>query len=151
MALRAASIVAILLLWMSPAAAKWAAWPPGPTDSDLETMVRAAYSAASKLARSNVNYFARDGEFLPLHNAVAAALAHAGYADVAIANGAVPKLEALVACAAGEGGELRIGLNAFGDGISLAAVSDSRVFSYHYDPHENAAIVVKPAEACTKP
>ena len=61
----------------------------------------------------------------------------------------VDDLKAAQICT-GQGTELRFAVNMFGDSISLAAVSYERVFTYHYDPHEDAAIVVAPSQACTK-
>ena len=63
--------------------------------------------------------------------------------------GRTADLKAARACAP-EGTELRFAVSLFGDAISLAAATDERVFSYHYDPHEDAAIVVAPVAACER-
>ena len=134
----------------SQASARWADWPPGPTDAELEQVVRVAYTAAAAFARSNTNYFARDGVFDPLRSAVEDELGRQGLTFVTVSGEPAADLDAARACA-GDGTELRIGINIFGDGIDLAAATDERVFSYHYEPRETAAIFVAPAAACTKP
>lgn len=149
---RFAPVVIALAAVVIPTAglARWADWPPGPTDAELEQVVRVAYSAATAYARSNKNYFARDGVFDPLRPAVEDELGRQGLTFVNVVGEPAPDLEAARACA-GEGTELRIGVNIFGDGIDLAAATDNRVFSYHYEPRENAAIAVAPAAACGAP
>ncbi len=117
------------------------------SDAALEQMVRAAYTGAVAFAAAHGNYFARDGVYPPLHDAVVAELSRQGFAGVAVVgptDAAVTK-----ACLAGMGAELRIGTNIFGDGISLVAVTSKRVFAYHYDPHEAADVVVTPAADCS--
>ncbi len=113
-------------------------------------MVRVAYGAAATHARTNSNYFARDEVFAPLRNAVAAEMASAGFAEVLVPQSPAADLDASLACVVGGGTELRISITIFGDGVSLAAVSDKRAFAYAYDPHQNAAIVVTPAGDCER-
>jgi hypothetical protein len=137
------------LLATSPAFARWADWPPGPTDAELEQVVRVAYTAAADYARKNTNYFSRDGVVDPLRSAIEDELGRQGLTFVEVAGKPSDDLDAARACAA-DGTELRFAVSMFGDAISLAAATDKRVFSYHYDPHEDAAIVVKPSEACAK-
>jgi hypothetical protein len=144
------AIVLAAALMAQPALARWADWPPGPTDAELEQVVRVAYAAAATYARSNTNYFARDGVFDPLRSAIEDELGRQGLTFVTVVGEPAADLAAARACA-GEGTELRIGVNIFGDGIDLAAATDARVFSYHYEPRENAAIVVAPAAACGTP
>jgi hypothetical protein len=141
---------AVALLATGPAFARWADWPPGPTDAELEQVVRVAYTAAAAHARKNTNYFSRDGAFDPLRSAVEDELGRQGLTFVSVSAAAAADLEAARICA-GEGAtELRIAVTLFGDGISLAAASDRRVFSYHYDPHEDGKIVVASADNCAK-
>jgi hypothetical protein len=132
-----------------PAAARWADWPPGPTDAELERIVRVAYTAAAAHARLNTNYFARDGATDALRSAIEDELGRQDLNFVNVPEAPVSGLEAARICAA-SGTEVRFAVNMFGDGITLAAVTGRRVFSYHYDPHENAAIVVTPSQPCTK-
>jgi hypothetical protein len=124
--------------------------PDGLGDADLELAVRAAYAAAVAVATAHGNYFARDGEFAPLRDAVAAALAK-DFAAVVVPADPAENFDKARTCLAAPGTELRIAVNAFGDGVSLVAVTGARVFSYHYDPHEKAEIVVAPAADCVKP
>src|SRR5690606_7366129 len=145
--LRIIPLVLAFLALQGPAAARWADWPPGPTPSELEMIVRSAYTAAAAYARLNTNYFSRDDEFGPLHDAIAERLARDGHADVVVPSSPFADLQAASICTF-ETVELRYILNAFGDGITLTATSDLRTLSYHYDPHEDAAIVIKPAQAC---
>jgi hypothetical protein len=133
-----------------PSLARWADWPPGPTDAELEQVVRVAYVAAAAYARANTNYFARDGVFDPLRSAIEDELGRQGLTFVGVDTEPAADLDAARACAA-EGAQLRIGVNIFGEGIDLAAVTDERVFSYHFEPREGAGIVVAPATACAKP
>ena len=137
------------LFGTTPALARWADWPPGPTDAELEQVVRVAYAAAADYARKNTNYFSRDGVVDPLRSAIEDELGRQGLTFVEVASKPSVDLAAARACAQ-EGTELRFAVSMFGDAISLAAATDERVFTYHYDPHEDAAIVVTPAEACAK-
>ena len=150
--MRFAPVLIVLAAIATPtsALARWADWPPGPTDAELEQVVRVAYSAASAHARANKNYFARDGVFDPLRSAIEDELGRRGLTFVNVATDPAADLAAARACS-DEGTELRISVNIFGDGIDLAAATDERVFSYHYEPREDAAIIVAPAEACGTP
>ena len=132
-----------------PASARWADWPPGPTDAELEQVVRVAYTAAAALARNNLNYFARDGVTDPLRSAIEDELGRQGLTFVNVDETPAVDFDAARICA-GEAPELRFAVNLFGDGISLAAATRERVFSYRYEPREQAAIVVTPAEDCVK-
>ena len=145
MAFRAAISAAVVLAATSPALADWTNWRPEPSDAKLESIVRSAYVAAVTFARGQTNYFARDGEVDGLEVAIGDELGRQGYAsvEVSMAN----DLTEARHCAA-KGIALRIAVTMFGDGISIAAASPKRVFSYHYDPHEDAAIAVAPASAC---
>ena len=144
----AASVVAALLP-ASPAFARWADWPPGPTDAELEQVVRVAYSAAADYARKNTNYFSRDGLVDPLRSAIEDELGRQGLTFVEVASKPSDDLAEARVCAT-DGTELRFAVSMFSDAISLAAATNKRVFSYHYDPHEDAAIVVKPSEDCAR-
>lgn len=149
---RAALIVVSVIAAAQPASARWthwADWPPGPSDAELEQIVRVAYTAAAAYARHDMNYFARDGEVDPLRSALEDELGRQGLTFVNVPEAPAADLDAARICAA-TGTELRYAVTMFGDGITLAAVTDRRVFSYHYDPHEDAAIVVAPSQDCTK-
>ena len=124
--------------------------PVGLSDADLELAVRAAYTAASAFAAAHGNYFARDGVFPPLRDAVAAALA-AEFPAVAVPADASADIEAGRVCLAAPGTELRIAPNLFGDGVTLIAVTEARYFAYAYDPHEADDIKVIAATDCVKP
>lgn len=124
--------------------------PPGLTDAQLELAVRAAYAGAAAFAAAHGNYFARDGVFAPLHDAVAADLKAAGL-EVAVPDTAFPDLDAARTCLPARGAELRIATNTYGDGIVLAAVTDTRLFAYDYDPHKAADIRIVSGEPCGKP
>ncbi|MEO6636362.1 MAG: hypothetical protein ABIN41_12255 [Devosia sp.] len=119
-------------------------------DAALEGAVRAAYAAAAAHAASRDNYFARDGAFAPLREAIVAALDTDEFKAVLVPAEPAADLEAARICLPSVGTELRIAVNAYGDGLSLVAVTDTRTFSYHYDPHETAEIVVSPAAPCLK-
>ena len=144
-------VVVALAAVLNPmgAFARWADWPPGPTDAELEQVVRVAYTAAADYARKNTNYFSRDGVVDPLRSAIEDELGRQGLTFVEVAGKPSADLKAARACAP-EGTELRFAVSLFGDAISLAAATDERVFSYHYDPHEDAAIVVAPVAACER-
>lgn len=140
-------VAALILVGASPAFAQWVDWPPKPRDADLEAMVRAAYVAATEVARLDLNYFERDGKPEALHEAIIGGLIGAGYEDVAVEMAADTEPERIRACAS-SGTVLRYAVNVFGDGISLAAASEKRVFSYQYDPHQSLEIVVDKAAPC---
>ena len=120
------------------------------SDPDLELAVRAAYNGAAAFAAAHGNYFARDGVFAPLRDAVAAASASA-YPSVVVPADIAADLDAAKVCLAAPGTELRIASNTYGDGITLVAVTDRRVFAYDYDPHQAAEIKVVAAADCIKP
>ncbi len=147
MRLSAVTLGLLGLAAITPAAADWLDWPSGPRDWQLEAAVRAAYAGAAAYARTNTNYFARDESYDGLRDAMATELARQGIAGVAVSLGPVADLAEARACAV-NGIELRYVVTMFGDGISIAAASPSRVFSYHYDPHEDATIIVAPAAPC---
>jgi hypothetical protein len=143
----------VLCLSMSLASsslgAPWAEWSSGPTDADLEAVVRIAYVAATKRAKGNLNYFARDDDFDELRGVVETQLAREGWGEVDVPVDPAADATALKACSPA-GIAVRLAVNMFGDGITVAAASPERVFSYHYDPHEDAAIVVAPSADCAK-
>ena len=125
--------------------------PAGLSDSDLELAVRAAYTGASAFAAANKNYFARDGVFAPLREAVAAELAKQNFTTVTVPADPVADIEAGRVCLSAPGTELRIATNTFGDGVTLIAVTDTRYFAYAYDPHEADDIKITAAADCIKP
>lgn len=118
------------------------------SDAELETLVRTASTAASGFARTNGNYFARDGDFAPLRKAVATAVSKAGFTPVVVPERAAADPDAAKTCLTAPGTELRLATNTFGDGVSLVAVTEARMFAYRYDPHESAEIIVTPASDC---
>jgi len=118
-------------------------------DAELERAVRAAYTGAAAYALAHGNYFARDGVFPPLHEAVAAELAAEGFSTVAVPEQPAADLAAARVCLAAPATELRIAPNLFGDGVTLVAVSDARYFAYVYDPHAADDIKVTAAADCT--
>jgi hypothetical protein len=120
------------------------------SDAELEQVVRAAYTAASAHARANGNYFARDGAFEPLRDAVAAEVQKQDFLSVVVPEAPAENADAARTCLAAPGTELRIAVNPFGDGLSLVAVSSTRAFAYRYDPHESAEVAVVPAEDCLR-
>ena len=81
--------------------------PQGLSDGELEMAVRAAYSGAAAFAAAHGNYFARDGVFAPLRDAVAAASASA-YPSVVVPADIAADLDAAKVCLAAPGTELRI-------------------------------------------
>jgi hypothetical protein len=146
MAFRATILGALVMLVSAgPVLADWSNWRPAPSDAKLEEIVRTAYVAAANYARGNTNYFARNDDLDGLEVAIGDELGRQGFASVEVTGAA--DLRAARACA-GSGVQLRFAVTLFGDGISLAAASPKRVFSYHYDPHEDAAIAVAPVGAC---
>lgn len=124
--------------------------PAALSDAELEMAVRAAYTAAASFASAHGNYFARDGEFAPLHDAVASA-ATAAYASVVVPTDVSADLDVARVCLTAPGTELRMATNTYGDGITLVAVTDTRVFAYDYDPHKAADVKVVAAADCIKP
>ena len=133
---------------LEPASSNAAPAPAGLSDADLELAVRAAYAAALDFAAAHDNYFARDGVVEPLRAAIAEALASA-YPSVVVPDAAVDG-DAAKACLTAPGTTLRVASNVFGDGLWLTAVTDTRLFSYTYDPHKSAEVVVQAATACSR-
>jgi len=121
---------------------------PVTSDAQLEQIVRAAYQAAIDYAKTDKNYFARDGVTAPLRGAIAAGLAQAGFADVAVPVDPADNLATARTCLGRAGTELRFVVNVFGDGLSLAAVTAARDLAYDFDPREMSDVLVYPAEAC---
>ncbi|MBN9306382.1 MULTISPECIES: hypothetical protein [unclassified Devosia] len=121
----------------------------GLSDAELERAVRAAYTGAAAYALAHGNYFARDGVFPPLRDAIAAELAAEGFSTVAVPEQAAADLAAARVCLAAPATELRIAPNLFGDGVTLVAVTDARYFAYVYDPHAADDIKVIAAADCT--
>ena len=135
---------------LAPSSSIEPAGPAGLSDADLELAVRAAYSAASAFAAAHGNYFARDGVFPPLHDAVAAGLAEENFPMVVVPGDPVADIEAGRVCLTAPGTELRIAPNTFGDGVTLISVSDTRYFAYAYDPHEADDVKITAATDCVK-
>lgn len=135
---------------LAPSSSTEPSTPAGLSDADLELVVRAAYSAASTFAAAHGNYFGRDGVFPPLRDAIAAALA-TDFPSVVVPADPVADIEAGRVCLAAPGTELRIAPNAFGDGVTLIALTDMRYFAYAYDPHEADDIKITAATDCMKP
>jgi len=133
-----------------PSIAMEAPADPDLSDKDLELAVRAAYNGAAAFAAAHGNYFARDEVFEPLRDAVRAELLEEGYGAAIVPDGPAADLAAARVCLTAPGTELRVAINTSGDGLSLVAVTDARVFSYDYDPHKSADIIVAPAAACLK-
>lgn len=124
--------------------------PAGLSDAELEMAVRAAYTAAAAFASAHGNYFARDGVVGPLRDAIALAVT-AAYASVVVPADAFADFDAAKVCLATPGTELRLATNIYGDGVTLVAVTEGRVFAYDYNPHKAAGIKVVAAGDCFKP
>lgn len=140
----------LALAFMPAAHGQWYRWEFGPTDAQLEIVTRTAYSGAARYAFAHKNYFSRDDEFEGLRDSILAELARNGLADVSVPAEPLADLDAARSCLKGGGIELRIVTTIFGDGVSLAAASERRVFTYAYDPRESAKVVVTPAEDCRR-
>ena len=123
---------------------------PELSDKDLELAVRAAYNGAAAFAAAHGNYFARDDVFVPLRDAVRAEMLEEGYGAALVPDGPAADLATARQCLASPGTELRIAISTYGDGLSLVAVTDARMFSYDYDPHKAPDIVVAPTADCVK-
>jgi hypothetical protein len=119
-------------------------------DTDLQVAVRAAYNGAAAFASAHGNYFARDGVFPPLADAVTAQLRQEGFSAVVIPTAPAADFAAAKMCLAAPGTEMRIVTNTYGDGIAVVGVTDTRLFAYDYDPHKATDIVVTPWEDCAK-
>ena len=133
----------------SSSASEPAAVPDGLSDAELELIVRAAYTAASAFAVTHGNYFARDGVFPPLRDAVAVGVAK-DFAAVTVPATPAADVDAARVCSAPTTTELRIATNTYGDGVSLVAVTAERAFAYDYDPHKSPDIAIVAASDCTK-
>jgi hypothetical protein len=145
-------VLVAMILASAPVAAEdlsgTAPAPSGVSDFTLERIVRAAYTGAAAFARDNRNYFARDGAYGPLREAVAAELEGEGIAGVVVADELAESFEMASLCLDAPGAELRLLSNLYGDGLDLVAVSATRMFAYRYDPHEDASIRLVDARDC---
>jgi hypothetical protein len=121
------------------------------SDTDLELAVRAAYNGAAAFAVAHGNYFARDGVFGPLRDAVSTEILEEGFSTIVVPSLPAADLAAARLCLAAPGTELRIVPSTYGDGLTLVAVTDARDFIYAYDPHLAADIKITAAEASIKP
>jgi len=108
--------------------------PAFPHDHQLQDAVYAAYNAAYGLALLDADYAFWDGsDFGPVAAAVAAALADAGLSQVTITGSPAADPAAAKACAEPGTTALRIAFTADRTGITVAAASSARVYSYDYD------------------
>jgi hypothetical protein len=123
--------------------------PRALSDADLELLVRAAYTAAVTHSAAHGNYFAKDGTFGELRDAVAAGIVE--FKGVVVQETPAESLEAARQCLAAVGTEVRVATTEKGDGVSLVATTDGRTFSYDYDPHESTGVEVAPAADCIAP
>jgi hypothetical protein len=108
--------------------------PAFPHDHQLQDAVYAAYNAAYGLALQDADYAFWDGiDFGPVGAAVAAALADVGLSQVTVAESPAADPAAAKACAEPGTTALRIAFTADRTGITVAAASSVRVYSYDYD------------------
>ncbi|HEY9009925.1 MAG TPA: hypothetical protein VIN06_02805 [Devosia sp.] len=108
--------------------------PVFPTDAQLQSAVYAAYEAAYSLAVATADYTFWDGsDYSPTREAVTQALANENLGGIAIPVDPAADPAAAKACAATGQTELRIAFTPDRTGITVAAVSDSRVYGYEYD------------------
>ena len=115
------AIAVAALVAAQPALARWADWPPGPTDAEL------AVEAPRDRASRRGDGYREDTHTMKLGFNLLLWTTH-------VTPEHWPILEKLEATGY--------------DGVDLAAASDRRVFSYHYEPRENDAIVVAPSQDC---
>ena len=75
----------------------------------------------------------------------------AGFATLTVPEATVGDVSTLNVCVVAPGTELRIASNRQGDGLTLAAVTEVRIFAYGYDQHKAAEVIVTPAGASAPP
>ncbi|SFZ82241.1 hypothetical protein SAMN02983003_0959 [Devosia enhydra] len=121
--------------------------PAFPTGLDLEVIVWAAYNAAYAQASQDGDVFARDEAAAEaLRTAMLTEIRREGFEGVTI----VAADSATEAKACGETGKtiVRVGFNAAGDGIVIAAVSDRRLAAQEYDPATSSEMTVTKVRDC---
>lgn len=125
--------------------------PANPTDYDLEMIVYIAYGAARDFALANDNYFvAPGGTFEPLRAAIVGRLEKEGYGAVELPTEPASSPEDARECAApGRKTQLHVASPAGGAGLTLAAVTDTRMSAYDYDPDKGPDITVTTAQPCS--
>jgi hypothetical protein len=125
--------------------------PASPRDQQLRDAVYAAYAAAYGLALADPDYAFWDGtDFAPVLTAITGALASAGLAQITIAETPATDPGAAKACAEPGTTALRIAFTPDGAGITVAAVSDRRVYAYEYDYAVSADVrVTEPRDCAT--
>lgn len=108
--------------------------PAFPTDAQLQNAVYAAYDAAYALAVASPDYYFWDGsDYSPTRDAVTQAVANQNLAGITIPLDPAADAPAAKACAAPGTTELRVAFTPDRTGITVAAVSDTRVYAYEYD------------------
>lgn len=123
--------------------------PAFPTDAQLQNAVYAAYEAAYALAVATPDYVFWDGsDYSPTRDAVTQALANQNLAGIAVPLDPAADPAAAKACAPGGQTELRIAFTPDRTGITVAAVSDSRVYAYEYDYNVSADLRVVDPRPC---
>ena len=119
------------------------------SDHDLEMIVFGAYTGAYNQALKHNNAFESDElSFADLRNAIRNALEKEGYGAANVLAAPVASAAEAKACATDGHIDLRIAFNNDGVGIVLAAVSDTRLSAYEYDPTNGAGLVITHADAC---
>ncbi|RYE87098.1 MAG: hypothetical protein EOP19_05135 [Hyphomicrobiales bacterium] len=123
--------------------------PAFPSDQQLQDAVYAAYNAAYGLALQDPDYAFWDGsDFAPVREAVAAALADAGLAQISLAES--PGFDPVAARACADPGTtaLRIAFTPDRSGITVAAASATHVYAYDYDQEISAELRVTELREC---
>ena len=105
------------------------------SDHDLEMIVYGAYTGAYNDALKHNNYFSsNDLAFTDLRSAIRDALEKEGYGATNVETDPVDTADLAKACADDGQIDLRVAFNSGGTGISVVAVSASRMSAYEYRP-----------------
>jgi hypothetical protein len=122
------------------------------TDHDLEMIVYGAYTGAYNQALKHDNYFSSsDLGFAALRNAMRDTLEKAGYGATDAAVQPFGSAEAAKACATDGRIHLRVAFNEDGVGISVVAVSATRMSAYEYFPRQSSDLTITHADDCLRP
>ena len=119
------------------------------SDHDLEMLVYAAYTGAYGRALRHDNYFSSQGmSFSDLRDAMRQTLDKAGYGAADIEAEPFDAADVAKACAADGDVHLRVAFNSDGTGISVVAVTGTRMAAYEYFPDKSSDLTIVHAQAC---
>ncbi|MDR3470219.1 MAG: hypothetical protein P4M09_00755 [Devosia sp.] len=122
------------------------------TDHDLEMIVYGAYTGAYNQALKHDNYFSSSElNFADLRRAIRDTLEKEGYGATSVDERPSASADVAKACATDGKIALRVAFNEDGVGISVVAVSATRMSAYEYFPQQSSDLKITHTESCVEP